>query len=124
MVRRFATRHRLLLTGTPLQNNLHELWALLNFLLPDVFDSSEDFDEWFKDDQCLDQNQSVVEKLHAILKPFLLRRLKTEVEKKLPPKKELKLYVGLSKMQREWYKGVLLKDIGTLNGNAKETYKL
>ena len=47
VVREIKTSHRLLLTGTPLQNNLHELWALLNFLLPDVFSSSDDFDEWF-----------------------------------------------------------------------------
>ena len=47
IVREIKTTNRLLLTGTPLQNNLHELWALLNFLLPDVFSSSEDFDEWF-----------------------------------------------------------------------------
>lgn len=46
-IRILNTEHRLLLTGTPLQNNLHELWALLNFLLPDVFSSSEEFDEWF-----------------------------------------------------------------------------
>ena len=46
-IRSYATRYRLLLTGTPLQNNLHELWALLNFLVPDVFSSSEQFDEWF-----------------------------------------------------------------------------
>lgn len=47
-VREFNTAYRLLLTGTPLQNNLHELWALLNFLLPDIFSSSDQFDEWFK----------------------------------------------------------------------------
>ena len=47
IVREIKTSNRLLLTGTPLQNNLHELWALLNFLLPDVFSSSDDFDEWF-----------------------------------------------------------------------------
>jgi SNF2 family DNA or RNA helicase len=47
VIREIKTSNRLLLTGTPLQNNLHELWALLNFLLPDVFESSEDFDEWF-----------------------------------------------------------------------------
>ena len=109
IVRQFSTRNRLLLTGTPLQNNLHELWALLNFLLPEVFDSSEDFDAWFSDEECLGQDNDIVHKLHIILKPFLLRRLKAEVEKTLPAKKELKLYVGLSKMQREWYKAVLLK---------------
>jgi len=124
IVRQFSTRNRLLLTGTPLQNNLHELWALLNFLLPEVFDSSEDFDAWFSDEECLGQDNDIVHKLHIILKPFLLRRLKAEVEKTLPAKKELKLYVGLSKMQREWYKAVLLKDLGTLNGQTKENARL
>ncbi|CAB4064730.1 SMARCA5 [Lepeophtheirus salmonis] len=53
IVREIKTTNRLLLTGTPLQNNLHELWALLNFLLPEVFSSSNDFDKWFNTDTCL-----------------------------------------------------------------------
>ncbi|GAB6033284.1 SWI/SNF- matrix-associated actin-dependent regulator of chromatin sub A member 5 [Chamberlinius hualienensis] len=118
IVREFKSTNRLLLTGTPLQNNLHELWSLLNFLLPDVFDSSEDFDSWFNTNNCLGDN-SLVERLHAVLRPFLLRRLKSEVEKKLPPKKEVKIYVGLSKMQREWYTRILMKDIDVVNGAGK-----
>lgn len=118
ILREFKTANRLLLTGTPLQNNLHELWALLNFLLPDVFNSSEDFDSWFNTNQCLGDNQ-LIERLHAVLKPFLLRRLKSEVEKRLLPKKEVKVYVGLSKMQREWYTKILLKDIDVVNGAGK-----
>lgn len=118
ILREFKTTNRLLLTGTPLQNNLHELWALLNFLLPDVFNSADDFDAWFNTNQCLGDN-SLVERLHAVLKPFLLRRLKSEVEKKLKPKKEIKVYVGLSKMQREWYTKVLMKDIDIVNGAGK-----
>ncbi|XP_066141375.1 chromatin-remodeling complex ATPase chain Iswi [Euwallacea fornicatus] len=118
ILREFKTTNRLLLTGTPLQNNLHELWALLNFLLPDVFNSSDDFDAWFNTNMCLGDN-ALVERLHAVLKPFLLRRLKAEVEKRLKPKKEVKVYVGLSKMQREWYTKVLLKDIDIVNGAGK-----
>ncbi|XP_017778534.1 PREDICTED: chromatin-remodeling complex ATPase chain Iswi isoform X2 [Nicrophorus vespilloides] len=118
ILREFKTTNRLLLTGTPLQNNLHELWALLNFLLPDVFNSSDDFDAWFNTNQCFGDN-SLVERLHAVLKPFLLRRLKSEVEKRLKPKKEVKVYVGLSKMQREWYTKVLMKDIDIVNGAGK-----
>lgn len=56
-------------------------------------------------------DNSLVQRLHAVLRPFLLRRLKSEVEKRLKPKKEVKVYVGLSKMQREWYTKVLMKDI-------------
>ncbi|KAI4462666.1 snf2/rad54 helicase family [Holotrichia oblita] len=118
ILREFKTTNRLLLTGTPLQNNLHELWALLNFLLPDVFNSADDFDAWFNTNQCLGDN-ALVERLHAVLKPFLLRRLKSEVEKRLKPKKEVKIYVGLSKMQREWYTKVLMKDIDVVNGAGK-----
>ena len=68
IVRVFYSRNRLLITGTPLQNNLHELWALLNFLLPDVFSSSEDFDSWFQS-QGGDQDK-VVQQLHKVLRPF------------------------------------------------------
>ncbi|XP_036161624.1 probable global transcription activator SNF2L1 isoform X6 [Myotis myotis] len=118
IVREFKSTNRLLLTGTPLQNNLHELWALLNFLLPDAFNSAEDFDSWFDTKNCLG-DQKLVERLHAVLKPFLLRRIKTDVEKSLPPKKEIKIYLGLSKMQREWYTKILMKDIDVLNSAGK-----
>jgi SWI/SNF-related matrix-associated actin-dependent regulator of chromatin subfamily A member 5 len=110
ILRVYKSNNRLLLTGTPLQNNLHELWSLLNFLLPDVFGNSEDFDKWFTTNSCLG-DKALVARLHTILKPFLLRRLKSEVEKDLLPKKEVKVYVGMSQMQREWYGKVLLKDI-------------
>ncbi|KAL3669958.1 hypothetical protein V7S43_005331 [Phytophthora oleae] len=114
VVREFKVEHRLLITGTPLQNNLHELWALLNFLLPDVFSDSEDFDAWFNVDEEEGQ-ENVIKKLHTILRPFLLRRLKADVEHSLPPKIETKLYVGLSEMQREWYMRVLHRDATHLN---------
>nr|XP_018898442.1 PREDICTED: chromatin-remodeling complex ATPase chain Iswi-like isoform X1 [Bemisia tabaci] len=114
-VREFESANRLLLTGTPLQNNLHELWSLLNFLLPDVFGSAEDFDAWFNLNRCFGDD-ALVERLHAILRPFLMRRIKSEVEKSLLPKLETKVYIGLSKMQREWYTKILLKDIDIING--------
>lgn len=118
ILREFKTTNRLLITGTPLQNNLHELWALLNFLLPDVFNSADDFDNWFNTNSCLGDD-ALITRLHAVLKPFLLRRLKAEVEKRLLPKKEIKIFVGLSKMQREWYTKVLMKDIDIVNGAGK-----
>jgi SWI/SNF-related matrix-associated actin-dependent regulator of chromatin subfamily A member 5 len=116
VVRFYSSQYRLLITGTPLQNNLHELWALLNFLLPEVFKSSEDFDTWF--DLSDENTQGVVDRLHKVLRPFLLRRLKSEVAKDLPPKREIKLYVGLSPMQTEWYRKLLLKDLATVNTAA------
>lgn len=114
VVRLFRTHCRLLLTGTPLQNNLHELWALLNFLLPEVFGSSDDFDQWFDIKGTTDPAE-VIQKLHKILRPFLLRRLKSDVEKDLPPKKEIRLFVGLSPMQKEWYKKILKKDFAEIS---------
>lgn len=114
VIRLFNSRNRLLITGTPLQNNLHELWALLNFLLPDVFGDSEAFDQWFSG-QGEDQD-TVVQQLHRVLRPFLLRRVKSDVEKSLLPKKEINLYIGMSDMQVKWYKKILEKDIDAVNG--------
>ncbi|CDK29116.1 unnamed protein product [Kuraishia capsulata CBS 1993] len=114
IIRLFYSRNRLLITGTPLQNNLHELWALLNFILPDVFGDSEAFDQWFET-QDQDQDQ-VVQQLHKVLAPFLLRRVKADVEKSLLPKKEVNVYVGMSDMQVKWYKNLLEKDIDAVNG--------
>uniref|UniRef100_A0A673LET1 SWI/SNF-related matrix-associated actin-dependent regulator of chromatin subfamily A member 5-like n=1 Tax=Sinocyclocheilus rhinocerous TaxID=307959 RepID=A0A673LET1_9TELE len=78
----------------------------------------QDFDSWFDTNNCLG-DQKLVERLHAVLRPFLLRRIKAEVEKSLPPKKEVKIYLGLSKMQREWYTRILMKDIDILNSAGK-----
>lgn len=114
IIRMFNSRNRLLITGTPLQNNLHELWALLNFLLPDVFGDAEAFDQWFSSQ---DQDQdTVVQQLHKVLRPFLLRRVKSDVEKSLLPKKEVNLYIGMSEMQVKWYQKILEKDIDAVNG--------
>lgn len=124
MVRLLKSTNRLLITGTPLQNNLHELWALLNFLLPDVFDSADDFNAWFDTQKCLADDKDLVARLHGILKPFLLRRLKSDVEKKLPPKIETKLYVGLAPLQRQWYTKILMKDIDILNSASGKLDKI
>jgi len=116
-IRTFETRFRLLLTGTPLQNNLHELWALLNFLVPDVFASSAQFDEWFNlDIDDADEKNRLILQLHKILRPFMLRRLKVDVEKSLPPKHETILFTGMSAVQKKLYKDILLRDIGVLQG--------
>lgn len=115
IIRTFVSRGRLLITGTPLQNNLHELWALLNFILPDVFSSSEDFDAWFKSKES-DEPDAIVKQLHKVLRPFLLRRVKADVEHSLLPKKEINLYVGMTDMQRKWYRMLLEKDIDAVNG--------
>uniref|UniRef100_A0A915IWU9 Helicase ATP-binding domain-containing protein n=1 Tax=Romanomermis culicivorax TaxID=13658 RepID=A0A915IWU9_ROMCU len=73
IVRTLKSHNRLLLSGTPLQNNLHELWALLNFLLPDVFGSSDDFDAWFNVNNCLGDD-TLVTRLHRVRFSVALRK--------------------------------------------------
>ena len=105
LLRKFRSGHKLLLTGTPLQNNLHELWSLMNFILPDLFSSSSVFDDWFELNaqapagmqQLLNEiNSSFIGKLHKILQPFILRRTKADALAQLPPKKEVHLFTGLT----------------------------
>ncbi|TBU58147.1 SNF2 family DNA-dependent ATPase [Dichomitus squalens] len=121
IVRSFLSRGRLLITGTPLQNNMKELFALLNFICPEIFSDYADLESFLhKDDADAEgdeeKSKKVVEALHKILRPFLLRRVKSDVEKNLLPKKEINIYVGLTEMQRKWYRSVLEKDIDAVNG--------
>ena len=126
IVRFFSSRYRLLLTGTPLQNNLHELWALLNFLLPDLFSSAGEFDAIFQDAETdnSDRGATLLQSLHRLLCPFMLRRMKTQVETDLPPKKTSLIYTGLSDIQRKLYKQILEKDVEALMGTIKERGRL
>jgi len=114
VVRQIFTDRIILLTGTPLQNNLHELWAILNFIMPRIFSSSEDFDDVFMSIAGSDEVDQAVAILHRILKPFMLRRLKSDVARDLPEKKELYVYVPLSKLQREIYKDIILKNADSI----------
>ena len=111
---KYKSAHRILLTGTPLQNNLQELWSLLNFLLPKIFNSCDEFKTWFeeplnplrssknkqqkeKENQIFELSEEeqllIINRLHQVLRPFLLRRVKAEVEKELPPKSEMVIKV-------------------------------
>jgi SWI/SNF-related matrix-associated actin-dependent regulator of chromatin subfamily A member 5 len=93
--------------------------ALLNFLVPDVFASAEQFDDWFNlDIDDADEKNKLISQLHKILRPFMLRRLKADVEKSLPPKHETILYTGMSAMQKKLYRDILLRDIDVLQGNG------
>ncbi|KZT38405.1 hypothetical protein SISSUDRAFT_1021506 [Sistotremastrum suecicum HHB10207 ss-3] len=110
-IKKYDSANRLILTGTPLHNNLSELWSLLNFILPDIFTDLDAFQAWFdlsaSNASLTSHSSRIVTKLHAILKPFLLRRLKTDVEKDLPPKKEYVLYAPLSTQQKSIYEAVV-----------------
>lgn len=112
-LRHLPVENKLLLTGTPLQNNLAELWSLLNFILPDIFSSHKEFESWFdfsgrctsgalKEEIEENRRAQVVAKLHAILRPFLLRRMKEDVEQMLPRKKEIMLYATLTNHQKDF----------------------
>ena len=117
-LKQYRSANRLLITGTPLQNNLAELWSLLNFLMPDVFDTLENFEGFFNFSAVLDKDghkeiimqekkNALVGSLHAILKPFLLRRVKTDVATDLPKKREYILYAPLTVPQKELYKQII-----------------
>ena len=141
----YKSRNRLLLTGTPLQNNLPELWALLNFLLPSIFNSVETFDQWFNqpfasfrqqqavtddggnDAAQLSQEERllIVHRLHEVLRPFMLRRVKDQVLDQLPEKTETVLRCNLSQWQRTLYRLIHRKTLATVTdavGNVNNIY--
>lgn len=105
----FNSKRRILLTGTPLQNDLMELWSLMHFLMPHVFQSHQEFKDWFCNPisgmvEGQDKvNKEVIDRLHNVLRPFILRRLKRDVEKQLPKKHEHVIYCRLSRRQRNLY---------------------
>lgn len=131
---KYKSKNRLLLTGTPLQNNLTELWALLNFILPSIFSSSETFEQWFKkpfetttlgDSAELEEEETllVINRLHQVLRPFLLRRLKTDVEAQLPEKLETVIRCDMSMWQRVLYRQVKAKvGLATGTGGSVRSY--
>ncbi|KAJ8565858.1 hypothetical protein K7X08_008434 [Anisodus acutangulus] len=118
LVSGYRIRRRLLLTGTPIQNSLQELWSLLNFLLPNIFNSVENFEEWFNApfaDKCdvslTDEEELlVIRRLHHVIRPFILRRKKDEVEKFLPGKTQVVLKCDMSAWQKVYYQQVT--DVG------------
>uniref|UniRef100_A0A8C1J4H0 Chromodomain helicase DNA binding protein 2 n=1 Tax=Cyprinus carpio TaxID=7962 RepID=A0A8C1J4H0_CYPCA len=110
----FRSNHRLLITGTPLQNSLKELWSLLHFLMPDKFESWEDFE----DDHGKGRDNGY-QSLHKVLEPFLLRRVKKDVEKSLPAKVEQILRVEMSAQQKQFYKWILTRNYKALSKGTR-----
>ncbi|XP_024964126.1 DNA helicase INO80 isoform X2 [Cynara cardunculus var. scolymus] len=108
----FNCRNRLLLTGTPVQNNMAELWALLHFIMPTLFDSHEQFNEWFSKgienhaEHGGTLNEHQLSRLHAILKPFMLRRVKKDVVSELTGKTEITVHCKLSSRQQAFYQAI------------------
>ncbi|KAL9599958.1 MAG: hypothetical protein Q9219_003520 [cf. Caloplaca sp. 3 TL-2023] len=121
-LKQYPAESRMILTGTPLQNNLSELWSLLNFLLPEAFSDLEQFEQIFDFSDVQDKDahedlltqekkKETINSLHAILKPFLLRRVKSDVENHLPKKREYILYAPLTPLQKELYRKIKEGDI-------------
>ncbi|KAJ8417551.1 hypothetical protein AAFF_G00223940 [Aldrovandia affinis] len=110
----FRSNHRLLITGTPLQNSLKELWSLLHFLMPDKFELWEDFE-----DQHGKGRDNGYQSLHKVLEPFLLRRVKKDVEKSLPAKVEQILRVDMTAHQKQFYKWILTRNYRALSKGTR-----
>uniref|UniRef100_A0A8C2WID8 Chromodomain helicase DNA binding protein 1-like n=1 Tax=Cyclopterus lumpus TaxID=8103 RepID=A0A8C2WID8_CYCLU len=110
----FSVGFRVLLTGTPIQNNLQELYSLLSFIQPDVFtaEKADDFTDSYREVQTAE--------LQRVLDPFLLRRVKSEVAVDLPKKTELLMYHGMSALQKKSYKAFLMKDLEAFQGNKNK----
>lgn len=154
-------RHRIVLTGTPLQNSLRELWSLLSFVAPKAFAEVEEFEHWFAlppppsvclasgktddmEDEPGEQDMSkvlsqeeellIIQRLHGVLRPFLLRRTKELVLRNLPPKREVVIWVPMSAWQRSLYRLALRriqasakqgsKHLPTLASSAGSTMRL
>ncbi|XP_078421899.1 chromodomain-helicase-DNA-binding protein 1 isoform X2 [Cetorhinus maximus] len=110
----FKSNHRLLITGTPLQNSLKELWSLLHFIMPEKFSSWEVFEEEHGKGREVGYTS-----LHRELEPFLLRRVKKDVEKSLPAKVEQILRVEMSAVQKQYYKWILTRNYKALSKGSK-----
>lgn len=129
----YSCKFRLILTGTPLQNNLPELWALLNFLLPHVFNSCTTFEEWFNTPfantgEKMELNEEevllIIRRLHKVLRPFLLRRLKKDVEAELPDKVEVILKCPMSALQQSLYQSITKSSgLGTSDSKKERGFR-
>jgi superfamily II DNA or RNA helicase len=112
----YQMEHRVLLTGTPLQNSLDELWALLNFLEPETFANEMEFQTQYGSMS----SAADVERLQSLLKPLMLRRLKEDVEKSIPVKEETIVEVELTTTQKKWYRSILERNFSWLKQGGRK----
>ncbi|XP_027851199.2 lymphoid-specific helicase-like [Aphis gossypii] len=128
-LREFACTNKLILTGTPIQNNMDELWTLLNLLMPKLFNDIKDFSSWFAIDDFHGTNDQIVDLatkdeilniIVKILKPFILRRQKAETNLNLPPKKEIVIYAPVTEQQHKLYMATLSREMNILLNKKPE----
>ncbi|XP_063520040.1 chromodomain-helicase-DNA-binding protein 1-like isoform X3 [Pongo pygmaeus] len=119
----FSVVFSLLLTGTPIQNSLQELYSLLSFVEPDLF-SKEEVGDFIQRYQDIEKESESASELHKLLQPFLLRRVKAEVATELPKKTEVVIYHGMSALQKKYYKAILMKDLDAFENEMAKKVKL
>ncbi|XP_070597974.1 chromodomain-helicase-DNA-binding protein 1-like isoform X3 [Erythrolamprus reginae] len=113
----YSTDFRLLLTGTPIQNNLQELYSMLAFIEPVIFpkELANEFVSYYHE---IEKDTEKVKELHSLLQPLLLRRVKAEVSEEIPKKVEVVLYHGMSALQKKLYKALLVKDLDAFENES------
>uniref|UniRef100_A0A8C9BCW2 Chromodomain-helicase-DNA-binding protein 1-like n=1 Tax=Phocoena sinus TaxID=42100 RepID=A0A8C9BCW2_PHOSS len=119
----FSVVFSLLLTGTPIQNSLRELYSLLSFVEPDLF-SKEQVEDFIQRYQDIEKESESASELYKLLQPFLLRRVKAEVATELPKKTEVVIYHGMSALQKKYYKAILMKDLDAFENEMAKKVKL
>ncbi|XP_011930830.1 PREDICTED: chromodomain-helicase-DNA-binding protein 1-like isoform X3 [Cercocebus atys] len=119
----FSVVFSLLLTGTPIQNSLQELYSLLSFVEPDLF-SKEEVGDFVQRYQDIEKESESASELHKLLQPFLLRRVKADVATELPKKTEVVIYHGMSALQKKYYKAILMKDLDAFENETAKKVKL
>ncbi|KAF4732973.1 hypothetical protein FOZ62_015377, partial [Perkinsus olseni] len=131
--KQYITKRRLALTGTPLQNDIQEVWALLNFLMPSIFDNSDSFHNWFAGSEGSEASGEeiwesigeeekllVVDRLHKVLRPFVLRRDKNEVEAQLPKKTEQIVWCEMTSSQKRMYTEIESRGLAHARGSSRK----